>query len=122
MSATTTKPIAAGEPAVLAEFQQVVAGLWQNHRTAPVAAGDERIYTFWGTNYKIVVNERLFDALVEVDGPEGMIQIKPNEQGELTAQPADAKVTAAPQRVIENAITDVQEYWARKALFRQTIK
>ena len=57
-------------------------------------------------------------ALVEVNGPEGTINIRPNEQGELTVAPADAKTTADPKDMIQRCIQDVKEYRARKALFK----
>ena len=119
MSVSTTKVIAKEQPAeALEEFQKLVDSLWQEHRTAPVAAGEEMIYTFWGAKYHIVVNEKLFDALVEINGPEGTINIRPNEQGELIAAPADAKTIATPKEMIERTIKDVKEYLARKKLVR----
>jgi len=119
VSVTATKPIAEGQPAAaLEEFQKLVEWLWQEHRTAPVVAGEEMIYTFWGAKYHIVTNDKLFDALVEINGPEGTINIRPNEQGQLTVAPADAKTTADPKEMIERCIQDVREYRARKKLMR----
>jgi len=119
VSATLTKPIASGQPKeALEELEKLVDWLWKEHRTAPVAAGEEMIYTFWGSKYQIVTNAHVFDALVEVSGPEGMINIRPNEQGELTVAPADAKTVADPKDVIHRCIQDVKEYRARKALFK----
>ena len=119
MTATLTKPIASGQPKeALEDLEKLVEWLWKEHRTAPVIAGDDSIYTFWGSKYQIVTNATVFDALVEVNGPEGTINIRPNEQGELTAAPADAKTTADPKDMIQRCIQDVKEYRARKALFK----
>jgi len=119
VTATLTKPIASGQPKeALENLEELVEMLWKNHRTAPVAAGEDMIYTFWGSKYQIVTNATVFDALVEVSGPEGTINIRPNEQGELTVAPADAKTTADPKDVIQRCIQDVKEYRARKALFK----
>jgi hypothetical protein len=119
VSATLTKPIASGQPKeAMEDLQKLVDWLWKEHRTAPVAAGEEMIYTFWGSKYQIVTNAHVFDALVEVTGPEGTINIRPNEQGELTAAPADAKTTADPAAMIHRCIHDIKEYRVRKAAFR----
>jgi len=113
VGATITRPRFAGPDAdKLDKFAQLMERLWNEHRTAFVQAGDERIYCFGGNDHIVIVAEELFGNLVEVQTPLGNVSMRPGEDGVVNAvldEPDKAKASLG--EIIERTIQVLERYY-----------
>lgn len=79
----------------LQEFVDLMAQLWQEHRTSPTNAGSEEFYAWGNMDYVVVMSAHKFDDLVEIKSKFGNIDIKRDEQGLLGCLPGHDEKEAA---------------------------
>ena len=75
---TNESRIAEGAPSELAALMETVKRIQRDHSVTFVAAGDEKIYAYGGRGYVVILSDRGFDGLVEVETPSGTIRIEPD--------------------------------------------
>jgi hypothetical protein len=65
----------------LVAFSQLMARLWQQHRTSPTNAGEENFYAWGNLDYTVVIAMGGFDDLVEIKSRFGDLDIKKDADG-----------------------------------------
>jgi hypothetical protein len=103
--------IADGAPSELAAFVEIVERLHREHRVSFVAAGDERIYAYGGRGYVVIMSEREFGGLVEVETPSGTIRIEPDADGRAAIASAGDDPRPIGARLAE-ARASLEAYYA----------
>jgi len=58
--------------------------LQSEHDKSFVKAGDDKVYAFGGDGYIVVLDESVWDGLIEVVTPKGGVSIKPGDDGKLS--------------------------------------
>jgi hypothetical protein len=67
---------------LLTELADFIDGLWREHGTSFVKAGDDRVYAFGGNGFILVLDELKWEGLVELITPRGALSIKPGDDGQ----------------------------------------
>lgn len=103
--------LADGAPPELAALVATVERLHRDYTVSFIAAGDERIFAYGGNGFVVILSDRLFDGLVEIETPEGTMRIEPDEGGRVGVTGAgDAPL--GPR--LERARTSLERYYARR--------
>jgi hypothetical protein len=68
----------------LKELSGLIDWLQAEHDKSFVKAGDDKVYAFGGDGYIVVLDESVWDGLIEVVTPKGGVAIKPGDDGKLS--------------------------------------
>jgi hypothetical protein len=109
----TSFAIAADAPPALADFVAAVERIHAEHRVAYHAAGDDQIYAYGGRGYLVILSQRGFGGLVELQTPEGTARIEPNEAGEVHVAAVSGDNEAGA--MLADAAVMLQLYYRRRA-------
>jgi hypothetical protein len=71
---------------VFVELANLIEWLTSKHDQSFVKAGDDKIYAFGGDGYVLVLDESMWQGLIELFTPKGAVSIKPNDDGGLLVQ------------------------------------
>ncbi|HYP26859.1 MAG TPA: hypothetical protein VE262_09085 [Blastocatellia bacterium] len=95
---------------LLTEMAEFIDGLWQEHGTSFVKAGDDRVYAFGGKGYVLVLDESKWDGLVELITPKGALSIKPGDDGQyqVSSTIADEKTI---KQILRDGIDGLKSYY-----------
>jgi hypothetical protein len=94
----------------LAELAGVIDWLWAEHDKSFVKAGDDKVYAFGGGGYVIVLDERVWNGLIELMTPAASLQFKPGDDGKIAVVSADqdpSKIKA----VIRDGAAGLKKYY-----------
>lgn len=103
---------APGSPEELDDFIEVVEWMHGEHRVSFVQAGDERIYAYGGRGFVVVLSERVFDGLVELETPRGALRVAPDASGALAVTVASPAGDAAA--ILRDACTGFRRYYEKR--------
>jgi len=68
----------------LKELASLIDWLQKEHDKSFVKAGDDKVYAFGGDGYVVVLDESLWDGLIEIVTPKGGLAIKPADDGKIS--------------------------------------
>jgi hypothetical protein len=68
----------------LTELANLIDWLQTEHDKSFVEAGDDKVYAFGGDGYIVVLDESIWEGLIEVVTPKGGVAIKPGDDGKIT--------------------------------------
>ena len=68
----------------LKELANLIDWLRKEHDQSFVKAGDDKVYAFGGDGHIVVLDESVWNGLIEVVTPKGGVAIKPGEDGKLS--------------------------------------
>jgi len=82
----------------------------------PFKAGDDRVYAFGGDGFVVVLDESVWDGLIELITPKGGVSIKPGEDGKISVTSA-VEGEAAVKQILREGIDGVRRsyenrYWS----------
>ena len=98
---------------LLAEFASLIDWLQTEHDKSYVKAGDDKIYAYGGDGFVLVMDESVWDGLIEVITPKGALSIKPAEDGKITITSAvegEAKV----KEILRESIDGLRRYYENR--------
>lgn len=113
-SEPSARTLAPDAPPELADFVDCLNEIHREHPVSFVLAGADRIYAYGTHDYKVVLSERVFDALVEVETPAGDLRIEPNVDGLLDVTPPAESDRAAAGRMLGDTTRELRNYYARR--------
>jgi hypothetical protein len=68
----------------LTELANLIEWLQTEHDKSFVKAGDDKVYAFGGDGYIVVLDESIWEGLIEVVTPKGGVAIKPGDDGKIS--------------------------------------
>jgi hypothetical protein len=68
----------------LTELANLIEWLQREHDKSFVKAGDDKVYAFGGDGYIVVLDESIWEGLIEVVTPKGGVAIKPGDDGKIS--------------------------------------
>ena len=101
---------------LLAELASLIDWLQSEHDKSYVKAGDDKVYAFGGDGFVVVLDESVWDGLIELITPKGGVSIKPGEDGKISVTSA-AEGEAAVKQILREGIDGVRRsyenrYWS----------
>jgi hypothetical protein len=101
---------------VLAELASLIDWLQSEHDKSYVRAGDDKVFAFGGDGFVIVLDESVWNGLIELITPNGGVSIKPGEDGKISVTSA-VEGEAAIKQLLREAIDGVRRsyenrYWS----------
>src|SRR5258705_13881966 len=92
---------------LLAELASLIDWLQSEHDKSYVKAGDDKVYAFGGDGFVIVLDESVWDGLIELITPKGGVSIKREEGGKLSVTSA-VEGDAALKQLLRDGIDGVR--------------
>lgn len=101
---------------LLAELASLIDWLQREHDKSYVKAGDDKVYAFGGEGFVVVLDESIWDGLIELVTPKGGVSIKPGENGKISVTSA-AEDEANVKQLLRDGIDGVRRayenrYWS----------
>ena len=101
---------------LLSELASLIDWLQGEHDKSYVKAGDDKVYAFGGDGFVVVLDERVWDGLIELVTPKGGLSIKPGESGKITVTSA-AEGEVSVNQILREGIDGVRRsyenrYWS----------
>ena len=113
MTTTTTPRFKGVYKDLLTELADFIDGLWQEHGTSFVKAGDDRVYAFGGNGFILVLDESKWDGQIELIAPKGALSIKPGDDGQfqVTSGAPDEK---SIKQILRDGIDGLKSYYENR--------
>ena len=101
---------------LLSELASLIDWLQSEHDKSYVKAGDDKIYAFGGDGFVVVLDESVWDGLIELVTPKGGVSIKPGDGGKISVTSV-AEGEAAVKQLLRDGIDGVRRayenrYWS----------
>jgi hypothetical protein len=98
---------------VLVELADLIQWLTSKHDASFVKAGDDKVYAFGGDGYVLVLDESMWQGLIELFTPKGAVSIKPNDDGGLLVQGSsqDHKELKA---LLRDGVSGIRNYYENR--------
>lgn len=101
---------------LLSELASLIDWLQSEHDKSYVKAGDDKIYAFGGDGFVVVLDESVFDGLIELVTPKGGVSIKPGDGGKISVTSV-AEGEAPVKQLLRDGIDGVRRayenrYWS----------
>ena len=85
MTKSSSRPNFAGAyEKELSALADVMDWMRAEHDKSFVKAGDDKVYAFGGGGYIVVVDESMWQGLIELITPKATVTIKPGDDGKIT--------------------------------------
>lgn len=116
MTITTEREFDGPYKELLSELASLIDWLQKEHDKSYVKAGDDKVYAFGGDGFVVVLDERVWDGLIELITPKGGVSIKPGDDGKISVTSA-AEGEVAVKQIIREGIDGVRKvyenrYWS----------
>lgn len=98
---------------LLSELAGLITWLQTEHDKSFVKAGDDKVYAFGGDGFVLVLDESLWDGLIELITPGGALSISPGEGGQTTVTSA-VEGEPAIKQLIEQGIKGIRTYYENR--------
>ena len=100
----------------LAELSDLINWLHTEHDKSYVKAGDDKVYAYGGDGFVLVMDESVWNGLIEMITPKGGLSIKPSEDGKISVTSA-VEGEAAVKQILREGIDGVRRsyenrYWS----------
>jgi alpha/beta superfamily hydrolase len=98
----------------LNDLANLIDWLQAEHDKSFVKAGDDKVYAFGGAGYVLVVDQSLWDGLIELITPSGGLSIKPGENGQIaiTGSPDDSEKTLRER--LREGVAEIRKYYENR--------
>jgi hypothetical protein len=98
---------------LLTELASLIDWLQREHDKSYVKAGDNKVYAFGGDGFVVVLDELLWDGLIELITPKGGVSIKPGDDGRIEVTSA-VEGEAAQKQLLRDAIDGIRKYYENR--------
>ena|ERR1700754_4797037 len=95
---------------LLGELSELIDWLRANHDLSFVKAGENAVFAYGGNGYVVIFDESIWAGLVEVTTPDGMISIKPGEDGTFTVTSSNPDEKSS-KNSLKAAIAAIRQYY-----------
>jgi hypothetical protein len=97
---------------LLAQLAGLIDWLQTEHDKSYVKAGDDKVYAFGGDGYVLVLDQSVWDGLIELSTPKGGLSIKPEEDGKISVTSAQGE--AAVKELLKDGIDGLKKYYENR--------
>ena len=97
----------------LSALADLMDWLWAEHDKSFVKAGDDKVYAFGGGGYIVVVDESMWQGLIELITPKAGVTIKPGEDGKITVSGTNLDEKGVRETIIDG-IEGLQSYYENR--------
>jgi hypothetical protein len=87
--------------------------LWTEHDKSFVKAGDDKVYAFGGGGYIVVVDESMWQGLIELITPKAGVTIKPGDDGKINVSGTDLDEKGV-RETLNDGIEGLQRYYENR--------
>lgn len=94
----------------LLELADLINWLQTEHDKSFVKAGDDKVYAYGGNGFVLVLDESLWDGLIELITPTGGLSLKPGEDGKINVTSA-VEGEAAVKKLLREGIEGLRAYY-----------
>lgn len=98
---------------LLGELDSLIDWLETEHDKSYVKAGDDRVYAFGGDGFVLVLDESVWDGLIELITPKGGLSIKPGEDGTI-AVTSTAEGDSRVKEILREGIDGIRSYYENR--------
>jgi hypothetical protein len=98
---------------LLSELASVIDWLQTEHDKSYVKAGDDKIYAFGGDGFVLVLDESIWNGLIELVTPKGGLSIKPGDNGKINVTSA-VEGEAAVKEILRAGIDGLRRYYENR--------
>lgn len=99
--------------ALLGDLASLIDWLHSEHDKSYVKAGDDKVYAFGGDGFVVVLDESVWDGLIELITPKGGVSIKPGDDGKLSVTSA-AENEAAIKQLLRDGTDGIRRYYENR--------
>lgn len=101
---------------LLSDLANLIDWLQSEHDKSYVKAGDDKVYAFGGDGFVVVLDESVWDGLIEMVTPKGGVSMKPAEDGKISVTSA-VEGGAAVKQLLRDGIDGIRRtyenrYWS----------
>ena len=116
MTTTATQNFEGPYKELLSDLASLIDWLQSEHDKSYVKAGDDKVYAFGGDGFVVVLDESVWNGLIEVVTPKGGVSMKPAEDGKISVTSA-VEGEAAVKELLRDGIDGVRRtyenrYWS----------
>ena len=97
----------------LGELASLIDWLETEHDKSYVKAGDNKVYAFGGDGFVLVLDESVWDGLIEMITPQGGLSIKPGEDGKITVT-STAEPDTDLKEILRSGIDGIRKYYENR--------
>ena len=98
---------------LLAELATLIDWLQTEHDKSYVKAGDNKVYAFGGDGLIVVLDESVWDGVIELITPKGALSIKPGDDGKIGVTSAVEGETAIKQ-LLRDGVDGIKKYYENR--------
>jgi hypothetical protein len=98
---------------LLSELASLIDWLQREHDKSFVKAGDDKVYAFGGNGFVVVLDESVWNGLIELITPNGGVSIKPGEDGRIGVTSA-VEGEAAVKQLLRDGIDGIRKYYENR--------
>jgi hypothetical protein len=98
---------------LLAKLAGLITWLQTEHDKSFVKAGDNKVYAFGGDGFVLVLDESVWDGLIELITPAGAASISPGENGQTLVTSA-AQDEASVKKILKDGIDGIRSYYENR--------
>jgi hypothetical protein len=125
VTTTTERTFDGPHKALLSELASLIDWLQSEHDKSYVKAGDDKVYAFGGEGFVVVLDERVWDGLIELITPAGGVSMKPGEDGKISITSA-AEGEVAINKILREGIDGIRKayetrYWSTPTTAAQSV-
>jgi hypothetical protein len=98
---------------LLGDLASLIDWLQKEHDKSYVKAGDDKVYAFGGGGFVLVLDESVWNGLIELITPKGGVSIKPGEDGRIGVTSA-VEGEAAVKQLLRDGIDGIRKYYENR--------
>lgn len=98
---------------LLAELASLIDWLQTEHDKSYVKAGDDKVYAFGGNGFVVVLDESVWNGLIELVTPQGGVSIKPGDDGRIGVTSA-VEGEGAVKQLLRDGIDGIRKYYENR--------
>jgi len=112
-STATEKHFEGPYKALLTELASLIEWLQTEHDKSYVKAGDDKVFAYGGDGFVLVLDETVWNGLIEFVTPKGALSIKPGEDGKITVT-STVTDEAAVKGLLRDGIDSLRRYYENR--------
>jgi hypothetical protein len=98
---------------LLSELASLIVWLQAEHDKSYVKAGDDKVYAYGGSGFVLVLDESVWDGLIELVTPVGALSVKPGDDGKVSVTSA-VEGEAAVKDILRKGVDGLRTYYENR--------
>jgi hypothetical protein len=98
---------------LLVDLASLIDWLREEHDKSYVKAGDDKVYAFGGDGFVLVLDESVWNGLIELITPRGGVSIKPGEDGRIGVT-STVEGEATVKQLLRDGVDGIRKYYENR--------